>query len=46
MGLLGPIASKKLEGRADRCGTEDIPLKCNAITVFNGNCGSEAIRVW
>ena len=29
------------------CGTEDIQVKCNAAnTVFNGNCGPEAIRVW
>ena len=29
------------------CGTDDIPVKCNAAnTVFNENCGPEAIRVW
>ena len=34
---------KKLEGRAERCGTEDIRVKCNAANiVFNGNCGLEA----
>ena len=31
----------------ERCGTEDIPVKFNAAnTVFNGNCGPEAIWVW
>ena len=38
---------KKLGGIAERCGTEDIRVKCNAPnTVYNGNCGPEAIRVW
>ena len=31
----------------ERCGTEDIRVKCNAAnTVFNANCGLEAIQVW
>ena len=38
---------KKLGGRVETYGTEDIWVKCNAAnTVFNGNCGPEAIRVW
>ena len=38
---------KKLGGRGEMCGTEDIRVKFNAVnTVFDGNCGPEAIQVW
>ena len=38
---------KQIYGRAERCGTEAVKVKCNAANaVFYGICGQEAIRVW
>ena len=41
------VAKRSIGERAERCVTEDKQVKCNAAnTVFNRNCGLEAIRVW